>query len=98
MRRIKPAPAILMYHRVAEIRFDPWGLAVAPAAFEEQLEVLCRTREPLPMSEFVGRLARGTLSDRAVALTFDDGYADNLLAAKPILAKYGVPATVFLTT
>ena len=57
---------------------DPWGLAVQPDRFEQQLAVVRRTRYPLPMSEFVSRLERGTLPDKAVAVTFDDGYVDNL--------------------
>jgi peptidoglycan/xylan/chitin deacetylase (PgdA/CDA1 family) len=50
------------------------------------------------MHEFVSRLAQGTLPRRAVAVTFDDGYRDNLNVAKPLLSKVGVPATVFLST
>lgn len=100
-RRIRPArrqPIILMYHRVAQPPVDPWGLAVSPAHFEQQLAVLRRCREPLPMSEFFARLQRGVLHSDAVAITFDDGYADNLHQARPRLAAAGVPATVFVTT
>jgi peptidoglycan/xylan/chitin deacetylase (PgdA/CDA1 family) len=96
--RPAPRPAILMYHRIASPRVDPWGLAVRPDRFEQHLAVLRRTRYPLPMSEFVSRLERGTLPDRAVAVTFDDGYVDNLHEASPRLASAGVPATLFLAT
>ena len=68
-----PGPTILMYHRISSPRVDPWGLAVQPDRFEQQLAVVRRTRYPLPMSEFVSRLERGTLPDKAVAVTFDDG-------------------------
>lgn len=94
----RPGPTILMYHRVASPRIDPWGLAVRPDRFEQHLAVLRRTRLPLPMSEFVSRLQRGTLPDRAVAITFDDGYVDNLHEASPRLASAAVPATLFLAT
>jgi peptidoglycan/xylan/chitin deacetylase (PgdA/CDA1 family) len=87
-----------MYHRLASPRVDPWGLAVRPDRFEQHLAVLRRTRHPLPMSEFVSRLERGTLPERAVAITFDDGYVDNLHEASPRLAAAGVPATLFLAT
>jgi peptidoglycan/xylan/chitin deacetylase (PgdA/CDA1 family) len=50
------------------------------------------------MSEFVQRLCLGTLPDRAVGITFDDGYIDNLLNAKAILRRYEIPATVFVVT
>jgi peptidoglycan/xylan/chitin deacetylase (PgdA/CDA1 family) len=94
----QPKPVILMYHRIADEAVDPWGLAVSPARFEEQLKVLRRTRHPLTLVDFVRRFKDGSLPAHAVALTFDDGYADNLLAGKPRLAAADVPATVFLAT
>jgi peptidoglycan/xylan/chitin deacetylase (PgdA/CDA1 family) len=87
-----------MYHRIANEPADPWGLAVSPAHFEEQLRVLRGTRRPVPLTEFVRNLAAGTLRASSVTVTFDDGYADNLFAAKPRLAAADVPATVFLAT
>ena len=94
----KPKPLILMYHRIADAPIDPWSLAVSPTHFAEQLEVLRRTRHPLPLARFVRDLWAGTLPERAVAITFDDGYADNLFAGKQCLAAADVPAMVFLTT
>ena len=38
-----------MYHRIADVPIDHWGLAVSPANFEEQLHVMRRTRYPLPL-------------------------------------------------
>lgn len=98
VRQSLPKPVILMYHRIADELVDPWGLAVSPARFAEQLQVLCRSRHPLPLTNFVSAFVSGTLPARAVALTFDDGYADNLLAGKPRLEAADVPATVFLAT
>ena len=94
----RPRPVILMYHRIAEALIDPWDLAVSPDRFAEQLDCLRRSRHPLRLSEFIARLRDGTLPDDAVAVTFDDGYADNFLAAKPLLEAACVPATVFLAT
>src|ERR1700691_5876406 len=91
-------PLILMYHRIADAPVDYWGLAVSPARFEVHLSILRRTRHPLPLLEFVDRLVAGTLPPDAVALTFDDGYVDNLAAGLPRLAAADVPATVFLAT
>jgi peptidoglycan/xylan/chitin deacetylase (PgdA/CDA1 family) len=98
MRRSLAQPVVLMYHRIAHPAVDPWGLAVRAERFEHHLSVLRRHRRTLPMSELVGRLQDGTLPRNAAAVTFDDGYADNFLEARPRLAAAGVPATLFLTT
>jgi peptidoglycan/xylan/chitin deacetylase (PgdA/CDA1 family) len=87
-----------MYHRIADVPIDYWGLAVSPDRFEEQLRVLRRTRYPIPLQDFVRHLVARTLRPDAVAVTFDDGYVDNMLAGKPLLAAADVPATVFLAT
>jgi hypothetical protein len=42
-----PQPLVLMYHRVADLSIDPWGLAVKPVHFEEQLDVLRRNPQLL---------------------------------------------------
>lgn len=96
---MKPSagPAILMYHRVATPPVDPWGLSVAPARFADQLASLSKYREIVTMNDFAAGLDAGTLSRRAVALTFDDGYRDNLSNAAPRLKVAGAPATLFLT-
>jgi peptidoglycan/xylan/chitin deacetylase (PgdA/CDA1 family) len=87
-----------MYHRIAEDPIDQWGLSVSAAHFEEQLQVLRRTRRPFPLTDFVRGLAAGALPSDAVAVTFDDGYVDNLTAGKPRLTAADMPATVFLAT
>lgn len=100
-RRLRPRqtrPVILMYHRVARPPADPWGLAVTPERFGDQMRMLRQSRTPLAMTEFVDRLQAGTLPADAAAVTFDDGYRDNLAAARPLLAAEGIPATVFIAT
>lgn len=87
-----------MYHRVAEIASDPWSLCVAPAHFAEHLEVLQKISHPLGLRSLSRSLQDGCIADLSVALTFDDGYADNLHNAKPLLERYGIPATVFLAS
>jgi peptidoglycan/xylan/chitin deacetylase (PgdA/CDA1 family) len=52
----------------------------------------------LSLNELVGLLKSAQLPKRGVVLTFDDGYADNFWNAKPLLEKYEVPATVFVTS
>jgi len=93
-----PGAAILMYHRVAEPAVDPWGLAVAPDLFADQLAALVRFRTVMTVGEMVSQHRKGALPRDAVALTFDDGYRDNLTQALPLLDAADVPATLFLTT
>ena len=90
--------AILMYHRVTDSSSDPWSLCVSPERFEQQLDVLRRHMTIMPLGDVSTALARGTLPRRAVAVTFDDGYADNLITAKPLLERFDVAATVFVTS
>jgi len=89
---------ILGYHRIAADEWDPFDLCVSPQNFEQQLEVLRARAHPLPLSRMVEGLATGELPPRAVAVTFDDGYLDNLEAALPRLLAAEVPATVFSIT
>jgi peptidoglycan/xylan/chitin deacetylase (PgdA/CDA1 family) len=89
---------ILVYHRVAEGNVDPWALGVSPAHFAQQLQVLKTIADPVSLERLVNAKADHELPPRPVCVTFDDGYADNLFAAKPALESYGVPGTVFITT
>lgn len=98
IRRPRRAPVILMYHRIATPGRDPWALSVSPERFRDQLSALQARRTPLSMTALVDALERGEATDDAVALTFDDGYVDNLTAAKPLLEAVDMPATIYLAT
>jgi peptidoglycan/xylan/chitin deacetylase (PgdA/CDA1 family) len=79
---------ILTYHSVGARRHD---MNVQPENFREQMEWLARNREILPLEIAVK-------SKSGLAITFDDGYKDNLTNAAPVLKKLGLPATVFIVT
>jgi len=89
---------ILLYHRVEDLQFDPQLLAVTRQHFDEHVSLLERDYRTLRLTELIDMLLAGSIPDRAVAVTFDDGYADNLVNAKQILDKHGVPATVFVAS
>jgi peptidoglycan/xylan/chitin deacetylase (PgdA/CDA1 family) len=89
---------ILLYHRIDRPATDPWRLAVSPVHFAEHMEVLRGTGyEPVPLGELARALRAGRPLSRAVAVTFDDGYADNLECGLPVLERHGIPATVYVT-
>jgi peptidoglycan/xylan/chitin deacetylase (PgdA/CDA1 family) len=90
--------AVLYYHRVAAPAADPLLLAVSPPRFSAQLEVLRRRAHVVPLVDLAEALAAGRSIRKHVALTFDDGYADVLTAALPLLERHEVPVTVFVTT
>lgn len=97
-RRRLPHTLVLMYHRVAPTGTDRLGLAVSPENFAQQLAALARVADITPLSR-LDELPLPRHGERPrVAITFDDGYADNLLHAEPILARFQAPATVFIAT
>lgn len=94
-----PRLIVLHYHRVLdgpEPMFS--GLLVDRAAFTEQMAALSGAFNVLPLAEALARLPSGSLPHRAVAVTFDDGYADNFHIALPILQQFGLTATFFIAT
>ena len=95
-------PRILLYHGVTKERgegvFNYRQKFIDTDAFRAQLVWMKKAFEVLPLAEFLTRQATGTLSAGALAITFDDGYANNYTNAFPALKELGVPATFFITT
>lgn len=91
---------ILMYHSVAEVPPSLPDWCVLPAErFQAQMRWLSRQPvDVLPLDDAVAALRAGRLRQPTIAITFDDGYRNNVEVALPILKRYGFPATVFLTT
>lgn len=90
--------SILIYHRVLDGP-DPLQRGIVDrTAFEQQMRGISRLFRVLPLIEAVTRLRAGSLPRRAVAVTFDDGYRDNIDVALPILLRHGVQATFFIAT
>ena len=96
--RWRPGVIVLMYHRVADIRQDPGRISVPPARFSEHMEVVRRYAHPIAASDVARAAAEHRLPRRGVAVTFDDGYVDNLANAKPVLERFDIPATVFVAS
>ncbi|MCU1259384.1 MAG: polysaccharide deacetylase [Bryobacterales bacterium] len=100
LRRIKRwgsgGVLILVYHRITRLPRDPWSLCVSPEQFQQQLAVLRKQACPIPLRELSSHLKRSLLKKPRVAITFDDGYADNLHEAERLLSQSSVPATMFL--
>jgi peptidoglycan/xylan/chitin deacetylase (PgdA/CDA1 family) len=90
---VDPPVVVLLYHRVAKLANDPELLAVTPDNFRRQMHHLKAT---VPVVRFEADWSE--LARPAVAITFDDGYADNLVEALPILEEVGLPATFFIST
>jgi peptidoglycan/xylan/chitin deacetylase (PgdA/CDA1 family) len=93
LNRIDAPVLVLLYHRVARLASDPEQLAVTPEHFRAQMRHLKENHRLVRFEE-----DWSSLPGPAVAITFDDGYADNAREALPVLEEVGVPATFFVST
>src|SRR5688500_2252794 len=78
---------VLAFHKVSP-EDHPFFGPVHPSVFEQYVQFLHERYNVLDLAELVERSQRGDVPERAVAITFDDGYADNYAYAFPILRKY----------
>lgn len=103
--RLNPALTILAYHRVIptdaldSYPLDPELISATPTQFEWQMRYLREHLNPVSLTKVIAHLDAGNpLPQSAVAVTFDDGFADTYRYAFPILKRYRIPATIFVST
>ena len=88
---------VLAYHTVGDYPTTlPSGIGLSPARFASHMESLARSGQVVPLAAVADALARGE-RPRGIAITFDDGYADNLRHALPVLTRLQLPATFFVS-
>lgn len=90
--------SILIYHRVLPETDPLFPREPTAASFDTHMAMLKSVFNVLPLADAVARLKHGNLPARAASITFDDGYADNVTHALPILKKHGLHATFFIAT
>lgn len=96
--RLTGGALILGYHRIAAVENDYFEMCVRPEHFEQQLAVIQKKANLIHMDHLVESLSKESLPPKSIVITFDDGYFDNLLNARPLLIQYQVPATMFVAT
>ena len=89
---------IICYHCIKDEAW-PHLRPTKVADFENQMQYLSKVYNPISLEKMAQHIQNGTsLPSKAIAVTFDDGYQDNYENAYPILKRYNIPATFFLTT
>lgn len=94
---MRPVP-VLMYHHINPHKGDM--VTITPEVFEGQMKYLREAGyKTLKMEELVSYIkGESTLNQKAVAVTFDDGWLDNYIYAFPILKKYNINAAIFIVS
>ena len=88
--------AVLMYHRIIDSEYNFWKLNVCPQTFEQHIRYISENYKVLRLEEEWRDIVKA--DQKYAVITFDDGYVDNYRFALPILEKYHVPATIFVST
>ena len=103
--RRNPALTILAYHRVMptdaldSYPFDQELISATPGQFDSQMRYLREHLRPIALNDVIAHVEQGIpLPPDSVAVTFDDGFADTYRYAFPVLQRYQIPATVFVST
>lgn len=90
--------AILAYHRVGMAGADPYEINVDARHFAAHMEILARAARPVSLATLHRAMDARALPPGCVAITLDDGYEDTLTVAKPVLERFGIPATSFIVS
>lgn len=96
LQRVDARGVVLLYHRLDDV-VDVHDVAVPAGLFAQHLQWLQANCSVMPVSDLLAA-APEALPERAVGISFDDGYLDNLTVAAPLLSKHGAPATFFVTS
>jgi len=100
----EPRLWILMYHRILpesapEYQLEEPGMIVTPETFRQHLQTVRKHFTIVDLHEWIEAARKAeTLPQKSIALTFDDGWADNFTYAFPILKDMEVKATIFLVS
>jgi peptidoglycan/xylan/chitin deacetylase (PgdA/CDA1 family) len=91
-----PGIVLLIYHRIGTMRNE---ITLPPLLFERQMAWLAASGRVIPLASGLDLLTRkAAIRERKIVVTFDDGSADFTDLALPILIKYSVPSTLYLST
>lgn len=93
MKEKKNNLIILVYHRIMDLEYDPFNVGISPEDFEKQIKYISENYDVITFGD-----SWRNIKKKSVIITFDDGYVDNYNNALPILEKYKVPATFFIST
>lgn len=89
---------ILVYHRVNNDYFCPDGMNLSVESFESQIRHLKKNYNLVSLEETIDFIReKSQIPRNSIVITFDDGYKDNYTNVFPLLKKYGIPATIFLS-
>ena len=99
LRIFNRTPRVLYYHGVDKVEYPIIETEnIEVSIFEKQIKYLIKHYEIISIEEFDKRFREDKFTNREIVLTFDDGYANNLYVVEPILNKYNLPFTVFIST
>ena len=88
---------VVAFHRVQDGN-DEDGLSISRDLFERHCRFFKRHFDVVSLADLVTRLEQGRPVDRLLAITFDDGYRDNFVNARPVLEALSLPATFFVVS